>query len=62
MAFFRRFIQAYCAKPKVTVPKATTTSSNTKTTNTTNFLRTLSPPKHIGIIVEMDSNYPLFKS
>lgn len=60
MVPFKRIINAHGAKLNFTIPKTRATYTTTTTSIITITPTTLITPKHIGIIVEMDSNYPLF--
>lgn len=60
MVPFKRIIHAHGAKLNFTIPKTRATSTNTTTSITTITPTTRIAPKHIGTIVEMDSNYTLF--
>lgn len=60
MVPFKHIINTHSAKLKFTILKTRAASTTTTNSTTTITPTTRITPKHIGTIVEMDSNYTLF--
>lgn len=58
MVSFKHIINANGAKLKFTIPKTRATDTITTISNTNITPASPTRPKHIGTIVEMDSEYP----